>query len=71
MSDYMSRVPRMLTIKETAKETGLAEYFIRQLCISGEIVTVKAGSKYLVNLDRLIEYLNTNKSPAKIERAGA
>lgn len=55
----MADIPRMLTIKEAAKETGLAEYHVRQLCINGEIVAVRTGRKYLVNLDRFIEYLNT------------
>ena len=52
------KIPRMETIKATAKLTGLPEHFIRQKVISGEIVSVKAGCKYLVNVDKLIEYLN-------------
>lgn len=52
-------VPRMLTIKEAAKETGLAEYHIRRLCKTGEIVAVKTGRKFLVNITKLCEYLNT------------
>ena len=52
-------VPHMETIKATSKLTGLPEHFIRQKVLSGEIVSVKAGSKYLVNVDKFIEYLNT------------
>ena len=63
------RVPHMATIKETAKLFGLAEHFIRQLAIKGEIVAVKAGCKYLVNVDKLAEYLDTNT--LKTEQAGA
>ena len=55
-----NNIPRMETIKATAKMFGLAEHFIRQLVISGKIVAVKAGCKYLVNVDKLAEYLNTN-----------
>ncbi|WP_079988125.1 helix-turn-helix domain-containing protein [Anaerotruncus rubiinfantis] len=55
----MAEIPRMVTIKEAAKATGLAEHHVRQLVLSGRVVAVKAGKKYLVNLDRLIEYLNT------------
>ena len=55
----MADVPRMRTIREAARATGLAEHHVRQLVLSGEIVAVKAGKKYLVNLDRFIEYLNT------------
>lgn len=48
----------MATIKETAKETGLAEYHIRQLCLNREIIAVQTGRKWLVNVDRLVDYLN-------------
>lgn len=62
-------IPHMATIKETAKLFGLAEHFVRQLVIKGEVVAVKAGCKYLVNIDRLAEYLNTNT--LREEQAGA
>ena len=52
------QVPRMVSIKEAAALTGLAEYHVRRLCIGGEISAVKTGRKYLVNVDRLIDYLN-------------
>lgn len=55
-----NNIPHMETIKTTAKMFGLAEHFVRQLVISGKVVAVKAGCKYLVNVDRLAEYLNTN-----------
>lgn len=53
-------IPHMETIKATAKLFGLAEHFVRQLVIRGEIVAVKAGCKYLVNVDKFAEYLNTH-----------
>lgn len=55
------KIPTMLTIKETAEKTGLAEHFIRGLAISNQIVHVRCGKKYLVNLEKLIEYLNSSK----------
>ena len=51
-------IPRMETIKETAKLFNLPEYFVRQKVSCGEVVAVKAGKKYLVNVDRFAEYLN-------------
>jgi len=54
----MANVPKMMTIAETAIETGLPVHFLRQLVLQRKIVFVKAGSKYLINFDRLIEYLN-------------
>ena len=53
------KVLTMLTIKETAKVTGIAEYNIRQLVAGNKIFFVKAGKKYLINLEKFIEYLNT------------
>ncbi|MDE6788474.1 MAG: helix-turn-helix domain-containing protein [Ruminococcus sp.] len=51
-------IPRMETINKAAEITGLSKHFIRQKAVNGEIVCVKAGNKYLINVDRLIEYLN-------------
>jgi excisionase family DNA binding protein len=48
----------MLTIKEAAALVdGLTEYRVRELCRSGELPTVKAGKKYLINKDTLIRFL--------------
>lgn len=58
-------IPHMETIRNTAKLFGLAEHFVRQLVLSGEIVAVKAGCKYLVNVDKLAEYLNTSRVTAQ------
>ena len=55
-----TKIPHMETIKKTAKLFGLTEYFVRQKVLNGEIVAVKAGCKYLVNLDKFAEYLNSN-----------
>lgn len=56
----IEKIPQMGTIKKTAQLFGLPEYFVRQKAISGEIVAVKAGRKYLINVDRFAEYLNTH-----------
>lgn len=61
----LKAIPHMETIKKTAQLFGLAEHFVRQLVLSGEIVAVKAGCKYLVNVDRLAEYLNTSRVTAQ------
>lgn len=50
----------MLTIKEAAELVdGLTEYRVRQLCKSGELPTVKAGKKYLINKDILLRFLSS------------
>ena len=51
-------IPRMRTIKQTAAELGLPEYFVRSLVKTGQITYVKAGRKVLINLDKFIEFLS-------------
>ena len=51
-------VPTMLTIKETAQRTNLAEHYIRGLCLQNKIVHVLCGRKYLINFERFIDFLN-------------
>ncbi len=48
----------MLTIKEAARLVdGLSEYRIRMMCKSGQIPCIMAGKKYLINKDKLFEFL--------------
>ena len=51
-------VPRMVGITEASKQTGLSYDFIRKLCLQDKIVYVRAGVKFLINWDKLVEYLN-------------
>ena len=53
------RIPRMRTIKETAELFDLPLHFVRQKVSSGEVVAVRAGRRFLVNVDKFAEYLNT------------
>lgn len=64
------RIPRMRTIKETAELFGLPVNFVRQKVNNGEIVAVRAGRRFLVNIDRLCEYLNSNTIPQESEESG-
>ena len=54
----MQNIPQMLTIAETSKQTGIKAHSIRRLCLEGRIKFVKIGTKYLINLDRFIDFLN-------------
>lgn len=56
---------RMRTIKQTMEylkeqdsNTAITEWGLRQLVKSRKLKTHRAGNKYLINLDYLIEYLN-------------
>lgn len=57
-------VPTMWGLKEAAGQTGLSYDYIRRLCIQGKIPHIKAGSKYLLNASRLIEYLDKGEKAA-------
>lgn len=59
------RVPTMLTIDETAAffrekhpNTRITKFRIRKLVLSNQIPFVKAGNRYLINLEMFIEFLN-------------
>ena len=51
-------IPRMRTIRETARLTGFPEHAIRRLVKSNKIVYVQCDRKVLVNVDKFIDFLN-------------
>ena len=58
------KIPRMRTVSEAARElkkldpnTAVTEYHIRRLAVSGKLPRLKAGKKYLINFDTLLDYL--------------
>ena len=64
MTENKIKLPRMRTITEAAAEikaldphTAITPYHIRQLAITGVLPRVKAGKKYLISLDALLEYM--------------
>ncbi len=55
---------KIATISKTfercqAENIGISKHLIRQLCASGQIPTIKAGTTNLINYDLLMEFLNT------------
>jgi len=48
----------MLTIRQTAACCPLSEYALRLLLKQGKLPGIYVGTKYLVNVDRLIDQLN-------------
>ncbi len=50
--------PTMLTIRETARTGILPEYALRTLVKQGKIPGIQVGTKFLVNYDRLCDWLN-------------
>lgn len=55
-----TKIPHMESIRKTAEIFGLPVHFVRAKAASGEVVAVRAGRKFLVNVDRFAEYLNTS-----------
>ena len=52
-------MPQMLKLREAAEATGLTYSCLRRWILTGQFkYFVKAGNRYLVNMDRLTEFLN-------------
>jgi len=54
--------PKMATVNEVAEITGLARYYVRQLALQNKVSHVRAGKKILINVEKLIEFLNAGES---------
>ena len=53
-------IPEMIPIMEVHRRHPYLSYdFLRKACLAGKIVHVRAGSKFLINYTRLVEWLNT------------
>lgn len=55
--DNTKTLPKMRTIKEAAAELNVPVYALRQWVKAGDIPAVYAGKKALLNIDRVIEFL--------------
>lgn len=53
------KAPRMETITTTAEILNLPVHFIRTKVKNGDVVAVRAGRKFLVNVDSVIAFLST------------
>lgn len=65
MQNTPRRKARIRTIKEVIallkqadSQTAVTYHFIRKLCDSGCIKSIRAGKKILINYDELLAYLN-------------
>lgn len=58
MNSTQLKTPKMATINEAAELTGLAKFHIRQLALQNKITNLRAGKKILINMEKLVEYLN-------------
>ena len=60
------KIPKMRTIRQASKDCDIPEHFLRQLVKQNKIIYVMAGSKALVNVEKLIEYLNEGEQGAVV-----
>lgn len=60
-------MPTMVTIRAAAEQTGLTYSCLRRWILEGKFIYyVRVGSKYLVNMEKLSDFLN---SPAEVPDA--
>lgn len=58
----MSDLPIMLDLHEASTRSGLTYGELRRLCLDGRIAHMRVGSrggKFLVNYEKLVEFLST------------
>lgn len=60
-------IPTMVGIKEASEMTGVSYDYLRKLCLQNKIVHIRAGVRYLINLEKLIDYLNQGDQAAEGE----
>lgn len=51
-------------LKQADSQTAATYHFIRKLCDSGHIKSIRAGKKILINFDELLAYLNLDLDEA-------
>lgn len=51
-------LPKMLSLKQAAEESGLSYGFLRNLCIEGGVRCIRSGKKWYINEDSLTSFLN-------------
>lgn len=56
------RIPRMVPLQTLADESGISYKALWQMCKQNKIVHIKSGNKFLVNMDKFVEYLNTGET---------
>lgn len=59
-TDSNAAAPLMLTIRQASAKTGLSYNLLKGLCEEHRIVHLKCGAKYLINYEKLVEFLNTH-----------
>ena len=64
----METKPRMMTVREIAREGILTEHALRLMLKAGRLPAIYVGTKALINYDRLVEQLTNLKGKIEDER---
>ena len=64
------KIPTMLTLREAARRTGLSYDYLRKACNRNELIHIRCGNRIFLNLEKLIEHMNTGHSAAPEESDG-
>lgn len=51
-------VPTMVTIQEASDLTHINYHALWKMCKTNKIVHIKCGNRYLINMEKLVEFLN-------------
>ena len=49
-------------IKEKDHSTAITYHFVRRLCDNGQVTTLRAGKKILINYDELLAFLGMSEA---------
>lgn len=71
MEENSRKIPQIENIPIAAKIVGIPVYSMRQLVLSGRIPAIRVGRRIFVNVDRLIEYLNSSKLTPDAEKTAS
>ena len=52
------KLPTMIKLQEAADLTGLPYYRIWKLCRENKVVNIRAGKRFYINKEKLMNYLN-------------
>ena len=64
--EQQRKVPLMMEAKYAAEYVGLKYRWLRNMIAQGSVTYIRCGQKYIVNVDKLIETLQTG-DPGKLE----
>lgn len=58
INNTVQMIPEMVTLRTASQRTGVSYDWLRKKCLQGSLVYIKAGTKYLINFGKLVDYLN-------------